>query len=71
MAYVQSAAGPRDVPHPAQHAKRSLIGRLLDAFERASMRRAEREIAHYLRSGGGKFTDETERDLDRRFLSNP
>ena len=32
-------------------------------------RQAEREIARYL--GNGKFTDETEREIERRFLSTP
>ena len=32
-------------------------------------RQAEREIARYLRNHGGKFTDEAEREIERRFLS--
>jgi hypothetical protein len=68
MAYVQSAVSPRDFPENAPRAKRSWLSRLLDALERASMRQAEREVARYLRANGGKFTDETERDLSRRFL---
>ncbi len=32
-------------------------------------RDAEREIARYIASSGGKFTDETEREIERRFLS--
>ena len=31
-------------------------------------RQAEREIARYLTANGGKFTDEAERDIERRFL---
>jgi hypothetical protein len=31
-------------------------------------RQAEREIARYL--ANGKFTDETEREIERRFLSS-
>jgi hypothetical protein len=34
-------------------------------------RQAEREIARYLRNHGGKLTDETEREIERRFLSSP
>ena len=37
---------------------------------RARRRQAEREIARYLVDTGGKFTDETEREIERRFLSN-
>ena len=36
----------------------------------ARMRQAEREIARYLGGNGGKFTDEAEREIERRFLSN-
>jgi hypothetical protein len=34
-------------------------------------RAAEREIARYIAGSGGKFTDETEREIERRFLSQP
>ena len=34
------------------------------------MRQAEREVARYLADTGGKFTDEAEREIERRFLSN-
>lgn len=71
MAYVQSAVSPRDVPENAPRTKRSWLGRLLDALERASTRQVEREMARYLKVTGGKFTDETERDFARRFLSKP
>ena len=38
----------------------------------ASRRRAaERDIARYIADTGGKFTDETEREIERRFLSTP
>ena len=33
------------------------------------MRRAEREIARYLGTTGGKITDEAEREIERRFLT--
>jgi hypothetical protein len=69
MAYIHSAATPRDVPQSAEPAKRSLIGRLLEAIERANTRHAEREIAYYLRRSGGKFTDETERSIERYLLN--
>ena len=36
----------------------------------ARMRQAEREIALYVSQSGGKFTDEAEREIERRFLSN-
>jgi len=34
------------------------------------MRQAEREVARYLADTGGKFTDETEREIERRFLTS-
>ena len=37
----------------------------------ARMRQAEREVARYLADTGGKFTDEAEREIERRFLSTP
>lgn len=70
MAYAESAVGhiPVIQERPAQ-AKRSVLRRLLDAIEQANMQRAEREIARYLNSHGRKFTDEAEREIERRFLS--
>ena len=46
------------------------FSRLYTALTAARLRQAEREIARYLSDTGGKFTDETERDIERRFLSN-
>jgi hypothetical protein len=77
MAYTSSAVLPRSaaIPkiaqRPKQHPKRSpIIGvlvRLFDAIERSNMQRAEREIARYLRTN--KFTDETEREIERRYFA--
>jgi hypothetical protein len=71
MAYAPSAAFPRSltVPKITPRAKRSrgLFLRLLDAIEQSNRRRAEREIANYL--GTHKFTDDTEREIERRFVA--
>ena len=40
-------------------------------MQASRQRQAEREIALYLRSIGGKFTDEAEREIERRFLGAP
>lgn len=48
--------------------QRGFFGRLMDAMMAARMRQAEREIALYLDHTGGKFTDEAEREIERRFL---
>ena len=71
MAYASSAVFPRSltVPKIAPRAKRSFFLRLLDAIEQANMRRAEREIARYLGTTGGKITDDVEREIERRFLT--
>ena len=71
MAYASSAVFPRSltVPKIAPRAKRSFFLQLLDAIEQANMRRAEREIARYLGTTGGKITDDVEREIERRFLT--
>jgi hypothetical protein len=48
---------------------RGFFARLMDAMMAARMRQAEREIALYIDHTGGKFTDEAEREIERRFLS--
>lgn len=76
MAYAHSAVTARDVlttkpkaaASPAR--KRGLFSRLLAAIQEGRMRAAEREIALYLSRSGGRFTDEQEREIERRFLSN-
>ncbi len=81
MAYTSSAidarelaftatAAPAKVQAPARPS-RGLLGRMLDAMMAARMRQAEREVARYLADTGGKFTDEAEREIERRFLSSP
>jgi hypothetical protein len=76
MAYTSSAIeqGFETAYSPAKVAtapKRGLLGRMLDAMMVARMRQAEAEVARYLADTGGKFTDEAEREIERRFLSTP
>jgi hypothetical protein len=58
-------------------AKRSVVkrpgpfARLIHAMEVSRQHQAEREIARFVASRGDKFTDETEREIERRFLSSP
>jgi hypothetical protein len=69
MAYARSAVAPRTTTvTKLQPAPRSFWRRLLDAIEQSNMQRAEREIARYLKNHGSKFTDEAEREIERRFL---
>lgn len=76
MAFVHSAVTARDVliAEPKSGAKAArkpgLLRRLVAAMQEARMRQAEREIALYLARTGGKFTDEAEREIERRYLSN-
>lgn len=70
MAYTSVAS--RDlayVPAPAK-VRTGFFRRILDAMMASRLRQAEREIAHYLADTGGKFTDESEREIERRFLAN-
>jgi hypothetical protein len=73
MAYVHSVMAPEALAlpqNPPRAVKRSLLGRLVHAIADANMRHAEHEIARYLESTGGKFTDSAEREIERRYLSN-
>lgn len=74
-AYTPSIA-PRDLRHAAHgkarvnaEARPGLFSRVLAAMQAARQRQAEREIARYFATSGDKFTDETEREIERRFLS--
>jgi hypothetical protein len=73
MAFARTAAAPRtlEVNQKAPRGKRGPLRRLLDAVEQANMRKAEREIARFLGGPGAKFTDESEREIERRYLNNP
>jgi hypothetical protein len=57
-------------PNKVSSNKPSFFAVLIAAMMESRARVAEREIARYLRSNGGKFTDESEREIERRFLSN-
>ena len=73
MAYARTALALRALvftPTPARTG-RSLWRRLLDAMMESRRRQADREIARFLANSGGKFTDEVEREIERRFLSAP
>jgi len=71
MAYSPSAVAPR-YAYPETPAKTGpgFLSRLFAAMQRARLRQAESEIARYLVDTGGKFTDEAEREIERRYLSN-
>jgi hypothetical protein len=72
MAYTSVA--PRALAYPESKTssapRRGFFARFLDALMAVRLRQAEREIASYLADTGGKFTDESEREIERRFLAN-
>lgn len=75
MAYTPSAVAPRHIDftetRPVAAAKPGVWRRLFTAMQAARLRQAESEVARYLAETGGKFTDESEREIERRFLSTP
>lgn len=72
MAYAPLALTLQGLALPQSDVRKGkgLLARLLDAMVVSRQRDAEREIARYLAGSGGKITDETEREIERRFLSN-
>jgi hypothetical protein len=73
MADVRTAIAPSDFAFTESPARTrpTFWQKLLAAMMASRQRQAEREIARYLRDHGGKFTDEAEREIERRFLSSP
>jgi hypothetical protein len=71
MAYAPSALAPRDLAYTRTPARQGhgLFARLFAAMIESRRRQADREIARFLAGTGGKFTDEAEREIERRFLS--
>jgi hypothetical protein len=74
MAYATSALTARDLSfiESTTVTRPSLFTRLVNAMIAARARQVDRDVAHYLiENAGGKFTDQAEREIERRFLSNP
>ena len=71
MTYAPLALALQDLALPQSDVRKGngLFARLLAAMAVSRQRDAEREIARYISGSGGKFTDETEREIERRFLS--
>lgn len=51
--------------------KRGFFRSLLDAMILARQHEAEREIARYLDRTGGRFTDQSEREIERLLMNRP
>ena len=58
----------RFAPASSRTKKTGFFRSLLDAMILARQQEAEREIARYLERSGGKFTDESERDIERLLM---
>jgi hypothetical protein len=70
MAYAPSAIAQRELTAETPPRTRpGFFRRFFDAMMLSRQRQAEREIARYLSSS--KFTDEAEREIERRFLTTP
>jgi hypothetical protein len=68
MAYVPSTVATRDfVTEKYRRARPGFFRWLVDAILLSRQRQVEREIARYLNNG--KFTDEAEREIERRYFS--
>ena len=72
MAYVSAA--PRTFAFtalPTFNVKFSLWRMVRDALVESRQAQADREVERYLAGIGGKFTDEAEREIERRYGWNP
>ena len=71
MAYAPMALALQGLVLPQTPARKGpgLFALLLAAMAASRQRQADREIARFMAGSGGKFTDETEREIERRFLS--
>ncbi|HEY7231310.1 MAG TPA: hypothetical protein VH558_13140 [Pseudolabrys sp.] len=67
MAYVRYTSATRDFVPDKSERTRGFFRRLADAIFVSRQRLVEREIARYLQNG--RFTDEAEREIERRFFS--
>ena len=68
MAYVPYTSATRGFVSDKPESKRAgFFRRLLNAIYVSRQRQVEREIARYL--ANSKFTDEAEREIERRFFS--
>ena len=71
MAYAPLALALRGIALPKSSARKGpgFFALLLAAMAESRQRQADREIARFMAGSGGKFTDEMEREIERRFLT--
>lgn len=68
MAYLHSVLGADDLASHYQR-KHGFFRHFLQALTASRQQQADREIAAYLARSGGKFTDESEREIERRLTA--
>ena len=70
MAYAPTTvAAPDFIAETPARARSGFFRWFFEAMMHSRQRQADREIARFL--SNGKFTDEAEREIERRFLSTP
>ena len=69
MAYLHSALSAHDLA--AHEPKHGFLWHFMHALATSRQKQADREIARYLARSGGKFTDESEREIERRMIAGP
>ena len=71
MTYAPSTVASRDftITETPARTRPGFFRWFFEAMVQSRQRQADREIARYLNNG--KFTDEAEREIERRFLSTP
>jgi hypothetical protein len=71
MAYLHSALTAHDLASHERKSetKRGFFSHLMQAIAVSRMKQADREIAAYFARSGGKFTDESEREIERRLTA--
>jgi hypothetical protein len=63
-------AEPKTAENTDETPRRGFWRRAFDAMVTAQQKRAEREVATYLASRGGLFTDDMEREIMQRLSGN-
>jgi hypothetical protein len=70
LTYSHDSVAAPTAEAAARSQRKPIWRRIFDAMIASQQRRAEREIAVYLSSHGGLFTDDTEREIMRRLSGN-
>ena len=69
MTYLHSALSLHDLA--VREPKYGFFWHFMRALSASRQKQADREIARYLAHSGGKFTDESEREIERLMMAGP